>query len=202
MARQTSGNTKGVRVIVVSPTRVVCDALHGALAQEKSVRVLKQLGSVNGIAALSKRDPNVIVVCDGSSIEALRFIAAASRRLARTRLVVFGNHSTRTFLRNCADVRIKGLVSRNATLKELVHAIKSVHEHGSFVSQALQSHSVDGGGKISAATTSGGDQQIARPLYHFSVFGPPSSYCVEPETFPHAASSRSPYWARIPYRLY
>lgn len=135
----TSGSTNRVRVVVVSSVRVLCDALQGALSRDKWLRVFEQQGSLNRVAALCKDDPQVIVICDGSSTEALRLIAAASRRLARCRLVVFGVRSSRTFLRFFAAVRVEGLLSRDATLKELVHAIRIVHHQGSFVSPALRS---------------------------------------------------------------
>ena len=136
------GNTTRVHVIVVSPVQVFCEALREALSRDKLLRVLEQQGSLNKIAALCKGDPHIVIVCDGSSSEALRFFAAASRRLARCRLVVFGVRSSRAF-RSFAAVGAKGLVSRDATLKELSHAIKIVHEYGSFVSPALQSHAID-----------------------------------------------------------
>jgi two-component system, NarL family, nitrate/nitrite response regulator NarL len=45
------------------------------------------------------------------------------------------------FLHSCADLRVKGVVSRKATLEDLLDAIKRVHERGSYFSPDLQAHS-------------------------------------------------------------
>jgi len=138
MAHQHPGNADSVTVLIVSPVQVMCDALRRVLTHEKQFRILDHQGSLYKVAQLCREDPNLIVVCDGSSTEAQRFIAASSRRLASCRLLVFGVRSRRMFLRNCGEIRIHGLTPRNATLKDLVDAIKRVHRHGSFVSTALQ----------------------------------------------------------------
>ena len=161
MAQRSSGNAKTVSIVVVSPTQVMCDALRSALAREKWMRILEHQDSLNTIARFCKNDPNVIVLCDGSSIESLRLLAASARRLARCRLLAFGVRSRKVFLRNCAQVRVHGLVSRNATLKDLVHAIKSVSDHGSFVSTALQSHSITAHERLPARRLTDRERDIA-----------------------------------------
>ena len=159
MAQQSSGNTKRVSVIVVSPTQVMCDALREALGREKRIRILNEQGSLSKVAVFCKDDPDVVVVCDGSSSEALRLIAASSHRLAHCRVLVFGIRSRKVFLRNCAEVRVKGLVWRGSTLKDLVGAIESVRDHGSFVSTVLQPHS--GTQRLSAPRLTNRERDIA-----------------------------------------
>ena len=128
------------RVIVMSTVQIVCEALRAGLQRDQSIHVLEHETSLQGIARACESDPNVIVVCDGSSTDALRFLAAASRRLAHCRLVVFGTPSTKAFLRLCAHVQVKSLVSRKSTLRELIYAIRRVAEEGSFLSPALRAH--------------------------------------------------------------
>jgi DNA-binding NarL/FixJ family response regulator len=150
-----------VNLLVVSPTQLLCDALRGILAREKGIRVLEQQESFNNVAAVCRADPDSLVLCDGSSTETLRLIAALSRRLSGCRLLVFGVRSRRLFHRYCAGVRIQGLVARNATLKDLVHAIKGVRDHGSFVSAVLQSHSVHANERAPARRLTERERDIA-----------------------------------------
>jgi two-component system, NarL family, response regulator NreC len=138
MAKPHTGNSGIVTVIVASPVQVTCDALRGVLKQERWLRILEQHGSTYKVVSACRENPDVIVVCDGSSAEALRFIAASSRRFAHCRVVVFGVRSRKEFLRNCGDVRIHGLLSRDSTLKELIDAIRYVHSNGSFISTPLR----------------------------------------------------------------
>ena len=108
-----------VYVALLSPFRLLCDALRSALAKDRRIRVLSHAASVNEIARACKEDADLIVVCDGSSSDALRFIQAASRRLSRCRkVVVIGLHKTQKYLRVFAGIGVRGLVARDASLGE------------------------------------------------------------------------------------
>ena len=65
------------------------------------------------------------------------------------------------FLRYCGAVRIKGLVSRGATLKEILHAIKSVHGQGSYLSDSLQAFSINASERLSARRLTERERDIA-----------------------------------------
>lgn len=124
-------------ITLVSSHRVLCDALRRVLAKERRIRVLQHVMSLNEIAKACREDPGLVVVCDGSSQAALRFLQTASRRLMRCRVVVFGLRTVREYRRLCTSLRAQGLVSREASLKELVIAIHLVRRGGVFVSPML-----------------------------------------------------------------
>lgn len=129
--------TDSLHVALLSPLRVLCDALHVALAEEPGVQVVSSRASLSDIAKLCKAEPDIIVLADGSSLDALQLIGSSSRRLAHCRLLVFGLHRKREYNRFCSKVRARGLLPHGARLRELVSAMRSVHRVGLFPSPAL-----------------------------------------------------------------
>lgn len=117
-------------VMVLSPLRILCDALHAAFSTEPGVTVVSSRASVFEIAKLCKASPETIVIADGSSTDALRLLGSSSRRLAHCRIVVFGLRRRREYNRLCSKVRARGLLAHGARLPDLIEAIRSVQQFG------------------------------------------------------------------------
>jgi hypothetical protein len=78
MAKRGHEGTTVVQFALISPLRVLCDALASAVAKSQGVRIVTHALSVEQVA----KRTDLIVVFDASSAVGLRLLRAASRRLA------------------------------------------------------------------------------------------------------------------------
>jgi DNA-binding NarL/FixJ family response regulator len=136
MTVQHKGTVRLIPVALLSPVRVICDALQRALAKETTIRVLPA-SSLGAVANACRADSTLIVLCDGTSPAALHFLGTATHRFGKCRVIVFGLHQAAEYRRFCPKLKARALVARAASLKELVTAIDVVHRGAEFVSPTL-----------------------------------------------------------------
>jgi two-component system nitrate/nitrite response regulator NarL len=139
MEKRAQARPQSVHVALISPLRLLCEALQRVLAKDRSLRVIAHGLSVAQIAECGNAIPNLIVLIDGSSPMGLRLLRATSNRLKHCRLIVFGLSRSRDYQRARGALGARGLVDRAATLEDLIAAIRSVGQGSEFVSAALAS---------------------------------------------------------------
>lgn len=135
-------DVRAVRIVLLSPVRVVREALAGSFGADPTVEILGNAPSADLLPAIRAPEGEWILVYDGSTTEAVTRLRLALTMLTPGRVVVFGLFESVDDLRRCAQLGVQGLVERDDPLAEFVKAIGTVAKGSRFMSASLVPHLV------------------------------------------------------------
>lgn len=116
------------RVIVVSGIRLYRDGLAEVLSQEADISVVGALGhEADNLERLDALRADVVLV-DLGAPEGLGFLHAVAQRHPHAKLVALGLPETETHVVACAEAGAAGYVPREATLDDLLRAIRAAEQ--------------------------------------------------------------------------
>ena len=119
-------STQEVRpcVFIVSDVRLLCDGLTLSLSQQRSLMVVGSADLASASARLADLQPHVILL-DVGSPGGLDLPPTFRQVLPEVKVVAIAVNDVEQEVFACADARVSGFVSRNASLQDLVAAIHS-----------------------------------------------------------------------------
>lgn len=149
---------------LLSPVQLVGDLIAEALAPEKGLHVLGYGVLPQALLRIYARKPETILVYDGSSSTGVRALRLTVALLGAEHVVVFGLGAVLDDLRQCAEQRVRGLLSGTASLAELVTAIRTVADNGHYTSPSLADALVQAlaaGPRATAEALTGRERMVA-----------------------------------------
>lgn len=134
-----------IRVLLVDDHTVVREGVRMLLEAEGGIQVVGEAG--NGADAVTKArtlTPHVIVMDismpEMNGIEAIREIRAASKHVA---IVVLSMYATAEHVYRAFQSGASGYVLKECAGREVIHAVKTVHEGQSYVSSKISGTLID-----------------------------------------------------------
>jgi two-component system nitrate/nitrite response regulator NarL len=119
-----SGQT--IRVLVVSPTRLYCDALAAALDATGRLTVVEALGNADeALAAAGALGPDVMLV-DLPLPQVYRLILALQQAGAGTRVIAFAVPRTESDIMGWAEAGVWGCLTQETPLEDLPSFVEAV----------------------------------------------------------------------------
>lgn len=126
-----------VRVAVLAEAKLLSDLISRALANAPDIELVAHGTSVEELAAAMEPCRECVLAYDGTTAAAIHALAASAGNLHPERVVVFGLSENPEILRRCAEIGVGGMVDRNATLDEIIDAIRMVAAGDTYASPSL-----------------------------------------------------------------
>jgi DNA-binding NarL/FixJ family response regulator len=113
------------RVVIISSIRLYRDGLAEVLSQQVDIVVVGTVGHpAAGLDTLTELDPDVVLV-DLGTPDGLAILRQVVQGQPRARVVALGLPETESHVIACAEAGAAGYVPREATLDDLVRAIRA-----------------------------------------------------------------------------
>jgi DNA-binding NarL/FixJ family response regulator len=127
------------RVAILTPIRLLAQALEGELRRSGVCDVVEQATSAEELLPRITEGPSdLLLLYDGSTSARVRELPQILDVQGIRYVVVFGLGETAQDALVCAELGIPGLVSRDASLEQLLSAIETVGHGGVFMSPPIR----------------------------------------------------------------
>lgn len=126
-----------IRVAVLASAKLLSELISRALANAPDIELVAHGTSIEELASAMVPCRECVLAYDGTTAGAIHALSAAAGNLIPERIVVFGLSENADVLRRCAEIGVGGMVDRNATLDEIIDAIRLVAAGDTFASPTL-----------------------------------------------------------------
>ena len=124
-----------MRVVIADDHRIVRDGLRWMLSEDQEVEVVGEASSGEELLGVLDEIPVDVVLLDVRmpGMSGLEALAEISERYPQVRVVVLSMHDQESYVRRAIELVAAGYLLKNTGRDELVHALRTVTEGGSYL---------------------------------------------------------------------
>ena len=132
-------NKKAIRLLIADDHPVVISGVKNSLATSKRIRVVGE--ATNGpdaIAAVKQLAPDIILLDIAMpGMNGLQITRKLAKLAPNVKILAFTMHDDREYILEVVQAGARGYVLKETSTSELIHAIETVFEDGTFFSPSV-----------------------------------------------------------------
>jgi DNA-binding NarL/FixJ family response regulator len=128
-----------IRVVLVDDHQIVRDGIKSLLAEAPGIVILGEAGSSDELILLLSREQPDVVIMDISlpDVSGIELTKVLGNLFPGVKVLILTMHTGEDFIFNAIKAGAKGYLPKNTTRKELLDAVKSVHNGDEYFSDSI-----------------------------------------------------------------